>query len=73
MKCDACGSEEQRVMSTRPTPSKIVRLRCCSACGHRWTTTEIATDQLSMMESAVNTVRSFASLTKELNAAAPHG
>lgn len=66
MKCPACNSEEQRVMTTRPGPTKITRLRACNACGHRWTTAEIDTQSLSRMETAANTVRSLFSLSKEL-------
>lgn len=74
MKCPACGSEEQRVLSTRHSAAKVVRLRCCDACGHRWNTAEIDVQNLSRMESAVQAVRSFASLSKELDdAAASHG
>ena len=67
MKCPACSSEEQRVMTTRTGPSKIVRLRACDACGHRWNTVEIDSASLSQMETAANTVRSLFTLSKELH------
>ena len=67
MKCPACSSEEQRVMTTRPGSTKIVRLRACLACGHRWTTAEIETTSLNQMETAANTVRSLFTLSKELH------
>ena len=74
MKCPACTSEEQRVMTTRPGPNKIVRVRCCDACGHRWNTTEIDTTRLTKMEVAANAVRSLFSLSKELDdAQTAHG
>ena len=67
MKCPACSSEEQRVMTTRPGSTKIVRLRACLACGHRWTTAEIETASLNQLETAANTVRSLFTLSKELH------
>ena len=67
MKCPACNSEEQRVMTTRHASNKIVRLRACNACDHRWTTAEIETTTLTQMESAANTVRSLFTLSKELH------
>ncbi|MNV50631.1 transcriptional regulator NrdR [compost metagenome] len=71
MKCPACTSTEQRVLSTRPGESKITRLRCCDACGHRWTTAEIDVKNLSRMESAMAAVRTFTSLSREIEDAAP--
>ena len=74
MKCPACSSDDGRVMSTRPGTTKIARLRCCNACGHRWNTVEVAADNLARMESAVKAVRAFNSLTKEIeDAEAAHG
>ena len=67
MKCPACSSEEQRVMTTHPGPQKIIRLRACEACGHRWNTAEIDTTSLNQMEIAANTVRSLFTLSKELH------
>lgn len=66
MKCPACTSAEQRVLSTRTADSRITRLRCCDACGHRWNTVEIGAQNLNRMESAVAAVRTFTSLSKEL-------
>lgn len=73
MKCPACTSEDQRVMSTRQGPDKIVGLRCCDACGHRWPTMELSTASISKMEQAVQVVRSFSTLSKQLDAEAAHG
>lgn len=74
MKCTACGSEEQRVMSTRMGETKVTRLRQCTACGHRWNTVELDAQNLSKMESAVKAFRTFSNLSKELEDAAPaHG
>lgn len=74
MKCPACTSNEQRVMTTRTHTSKVMRLRCCDACGHRWTTVELDAQNLSRMESAVKAMRSFASLSRELDdVATAHG
>jgi uncharacterized Zn finger protein len=74
MKCPACTSDEQRVLTTRTEDAKIKRLRCCGACGHRWTTVEIDAQNLSRMESAVQAIRSLGNLSKELEDAAPaHG
>lgn len=73
MRCPACTSTEQRVLSTRSGDFKITRLRCCDACGHRWNTVEIDAQNLTRMESAVTAVRTFTSLSKELeDAAAAH-
>lgn len=72
MKCPACTSEEQRVMSTKVGPEKITRLRSCCACSHRWQTVELSTTNVSRMEQAVQVLRSFGTLSKELDAAA-HG
>lgn len=71
MKCAACTSEEVRVMTTRHTDSKVMRLRCCSACGHRWTTVEVDAQNLSRMESTVKAFRAFATLSREIEDAAP--
>ena len=61
-------------MSTRNAPLKITRLRCCDACGNRWTTIEVAAADVQRMEAAVSAVRSFASLSREFDdAAAAHG
>ncbi|MFM9926932.1 hypothetical protein VLK31_28375 [Variovorax sp. H27-G14] len=73
MKCPACTSTEQRVLSTRPGDARITRLRCCDACGHRWNTIELSAQNLTRMESAVAAVRTFTSLSKEFeDAAATH-
>lgn len=74
MKCPACTSTEQRVMSTRSGESKITRLRCCEACGHRWNTVEIDAQNLNRMESAITALRTFNSISREIEDAAPaHG
>ena len=74
MKCPACSSDEQRVMSTRHGATKVTRLRCCTACGHRWNTVEIEAQNLTRMESAVKAVQAFTSLSKELDdVSAAHG
>lgn len=72
MNCPACTSEEQRVMSTKTGPYKIMRLRECMACGHRWSTVEISSADAALMEQAIQVVRSFASLSRELDAKAAH-
>lgn len=74
MKCPACESTDGRVMSTRDTGAKVARLRCCGACGHRWPTVEMPAQNLARMESAVRAVRTFTSLSKELDdAETAHG
>lgn len=73
MKCPACTSDEQRVMSTRGGDQKIVRLRCCGACGHRWNTVELDAQSITRMESAVKAVRTFTNLSRELDGAAAYG
>lgn len=60
-------------MSTRNQPEKIIRLRCCDACGHRFHTTELPSQDLTTMARAVEAVRSFTALSSELNATATHG
>lgn len=72
MKCPACTSDEQKVMSTRMGADKIIRLRSCAACGHRWPTMEISSAAVSRMEQAIQVVRSFTVLSKELDAEASH-
>lgn len=72
MRCPACTSDELRVMSTKAGPNKIIRLRSCAACGHRWPTMEISTAEISRMEQAVQVVRSFSTLSRELDAEASH-
>ena len=67
MRCPACTSDLVRVMSTRPEPSKIIRLRSCLACGHRWTTHELAAQDVQLMQSAVKAVRTFADLSREID------
>lgn len=71
MKCPACTSDDQRVMSTRDGIAKVTRLRCCNACGHRWNTVEIEAQNLTRMESAVKAVRAFTSFSKEIDDATP--
>lgn len=66
MKCPACTSEDQRVMSTKHGDAKITRLRVCNACGHRWNTVELGAQNLALMESAVQAVRTFNSLSREI-------
>lgn len=74
MKCAACESTEQQVVSTRPGAAKVTRLRRCLACGHRWTTVELAAENVTMLERAAQAVRHFATLAKEIDDAAPsHG
>ncbi|RYF57203.1 MAG: hypothetical protein EOO27_16230 [Comamonadaceae bacterium] len=74
MICPACTSPDQRVMSTRHAPIKVTRLRCCAACGHRWNTVELDAQNLARMESAVQAVRTFTSLSREFDdAEATHG
>ena len=74
LKCPACTSTEQRVLNTRNESAKVTRLRCCGACGHRWTTVELDAQNLSRMESAIQAMRSFATLSKELDdGSAAHG
>lgn len=73
MNCQACTSEEQRVISTKTGVRKVTRLRCCGACGHRWTTVEMDTQDVTRMESAIEVVRAFSTLSKELDAEAAHG
>lgn len=65
MQCPACSSPDDRVMSTRVG---------ANACGHRWNTVEVDAQNLARMESAVQAVRTFTSLSRELENAAPaHG
>lgn len=71
MKCPACESTEQLVMTTRPVGEKIVRLRRCGACGHRWRTIEMTAENLSLLEKAAEGMRQLAMLVKEINSAAP--
>lgn len=66
MKCPACTSTEQRVLSTRTGDSKITRLRCCDACGHRWNTVEIGAQDMQRSQSAVTAIRAFMSACKEI-------
>lgn len=71
MKCPACESSERGIVSTRMLDTKVLRLRSCSACGHRWRTVEIGMDRLLLMESAVTTVKALSNLAKEMENAAP--
>ncbi len=74
MKCPDCNSDDGRVMSTRQGPIKVTRLRCCNACGRRWNTIEVDAQNLARMESAVEAVRTFTNLSRELeNVASAHG
>jgi len=42
--CSECGSSNTRVVTTRPSSQdfevRIVRWRCCKACGHRFYTVQ---------------------------------
>ncbi|MES2187985.1 MAG: hypothetical protein V4505_25765 [Pseudomonadota bacterium] len=74
MKCPACCSDESKVATTKHGPARVSRLRDCIACGHRWHTVEVDAQNLARMESAAAAVRTFASISKELDdAAAAHG
>lgn len=72
MHCPACTSDENRVLSTRSMPDKVVRLRCCEACRHRFHTTELTSDTLTTMNQAVAAVRSLSAISSQLNAAPAH-
>lgn len=67
MKCPACTSTEQRVLSTRTGDSKITRLRCCDACGHRWNTVEVSTQNYRRLEAAAVAMRAFIGACKEID------
>ncbi|WP_418131404.1 hypothetical protein [Variovorax sp. 278MFTsu5.1] len=74
MKCSACESTDQQVLSTRQSAAKVTRLRRCCACGHKWTTVEMAADNLTLLEKAAKALKQFATLAKEIEDAAPsHG
>jgi len=70
MKCTACTSDDIAVMTTRSAPDKILRLRRCKACGHRWPTVELDTADVDRMTAAVNAVRTLTTLSRELEDAA---
>lgn len=59
MKCPACESYEQRVMTTRAFETRIGRLRRCTACGHRWNTVELSAEELRRLSAAADALRSF--------------
>ncbi len=71
MKCPACHSTEHLVLSTRPGDSEVRRTRECGACRHRWFTTELYAESLTVMETAVKAVQSFRAMTQELDHGAP--
>lgn len=66
MKCPACSSVEQKVMSTRAGTSRTGRLRRCNACGHRWNTIELTVQELQRLEVAVAAMRTFMDACKEI-------
>lgn len=72
MNCPSCTSDESQVMSTRSVSDKVVRLRRCCACNHRFHTTEMPSENLATMEEAAQALRSFATLTQKLNATPAH-
>lgn len=41
--CPSCGSTDSAVIDIRYRPSlkRVVRRRCCEACGCRWNTVEV--------------------------------
>ena len=42
MQCPACNAPDSRVRDSRPGVRSVTRRRECAACGHRWSTTEVA-------------------------------
>lgn len=66
MKCSACESAKNRVLTTGQSKGQVLRRRECIACHHRWTTAEVNVDKLARMESAVKAIRAFASVNQEL-------
>jgi transcriptional repressor NrdR len=51
MKCPRCGTDEDRVIDSRPARDnhEIRRRRECSACGNRFTTYEAAEEQVTFV------------------------
>lgn len=67
MKCPACTSDENKVITTKASPLRVARLRCCCACKHRWQTVELESTALTHMEAAADTIRSFTALSQQLH------
>lgn len=66
MPCPVCACKESTVTDSRPVGETILpahhyrggghrRRRECHECGHRWTTHEIATEQLREYVKGLNT------------------
>ncbi len=50
MRCPYCGSDQTRVVDTRPTSDGIRRRRKCLACGRKFTTVERVAPQLRVIK-----------------------
>lgn len=50
--CPDCGHRYSKVISTRPSYRRgsLRRRRACFACGHRWSTLEIAVSEVAEFE-----------------------
>ncbi len=59
MKCPYCGSDDSKVVDSRPTDDKIRRRRECIRCRTRFTTYEIVEMPLLMVEKRDGTFEPF--------------
>lgn len=50
LNCDKCGHSETKVSDTRPCAEGIRRRRTCCECNYRFTTYEIAAENMEEMK-----------------------
>lgn len=71
MNCPACHSWSTRVLRTVAKGPQVRRSRECSACGERWTTTELHDQELGLLRGALALVESAKSYFKEIGHGSP--
>lgn len=66
MNCQACDSDDIRVLRTTAKPGEIRRARECRDCGEKWTTTELHDQDVGLLRGALALVESAKSFFKEI-------
>lgn len=63
MNCPVCSHEDNHVLSTYGKPNRIVRVRQCDECAHRWRTAEANEEVLTKAERILATATQLNELT----------
>lgn len=59
MTCPSCGSNNTKVLDSRPSKGQVVRRRVCMECGHRFTTAERITAEYMRVRKRDGRVEAF--------------